>query len=123
MCNMLDDHWYPKKSKIIVVTSSTRNGEPSVVFHVHDKYPLRWREEPYYPDIKRLATYGLHANTWVTEVVVRDQLWIILPNKDILITSECFKVIQVAKNEWDVIQRNLDETDSRKPRLAGSQAV
>ena len=123
MCNMLDDHWYPKKSKIIVVTSSTGNGDSTLVFHVHDKYPLRWREEPYYSDIKRLATHGLHANTWVTEVVVRDQLWIILPNKDILVTSQSFRIVDMGGNEWDVIQGDINETESRKLRLAGLRAA
>ena len=123
MSDILDDHWYPKKSKIIAVSSLTGNGETSLVFHVHDKYPLRWREEPYYPDIKRLATYGLHANTWITEVVFQDKLWIILPDKDILITSQGFKVIRVAANEWDVIQKDLDGTEWRKPTLAGSRAA
>jgi hypothetical protein len=50
-------------------------------------------------------------------VVVRDQLWIILPNRDILITLEYFKIVQVGDNEWDVIQRDMDENESRKLRL------
>ena len=123
MSDILDDHWYPRKSKIIAVSSLTGNGETSLVFHVHDKYPLRWREEPYYPDIKRLATYGLHANTWVTEVVVGDQLWIILPNKDILVTSQSFRIVDMGGNEWDVIQGDINETESRKLRLAGLRAA
>ena len=78
---------------------------------------MRWREEPYYSDIKSWAIRGLQADTWVTEVVVRDQLWIILPNRDILITSEYFEMVQVGDNEWDVIQRDMDENESRKLRL------
>ena len=116
MCTILGDHWYPKKSKIIV-TSPTKNGEWRLVVNVHDKYPLRWREEPYYSDIKSWAVHGLQADTWVTEVVVRDQLWIILPNRDILITSEYFEIVRVSDNEWDVIQRDMDENEWRKLRL------
>jgi hypothetical protein len=51
-------------------------------------------------------------------VVVRDQLWVILPDKDILITSEYFEIVRVGDNEWDVIQRDIDENESRKLRLA-----
>jgi hypothetical protein len=35
----------------------------SLVVNVHDKYPLRWREEPYYSDIKSWATHGLQSDT------------------------------------------------------------
>ena len=111
------DHWYPKKSKIIV-TSSSVNGDSSLVLHVHDKYPLRWREEPYYSDIKSWATHGLQSDTWVTKVVVRDELWIILPDKDILITSKYFNIVAIGTNEWDVIQRDMDDNEWRKLRLA-----
>ena len=89
----------------------------SLVVNVHDKYPLRWREEPYYSDIKSWAVHGLQADTWVTEVVVRDQLWVILPDKDILITSEYFHIVRRGSNDWDVIQRDMDENESRKLRL------
>ena len=117
MCNSLADHWYPKKSKIIV-TSSEKDGETRLVCAVHDKYPLRWRDEPYYSDIKSWAVHGLQADTWITEVVVRDQLFVILPDKDILITSEYFRVVRRGSNEWDVIQMDRDENESRKLRLA-----
>jgi hypothetical protein len=113
MCNTLGDHWYPKKSKIIV-TSSRRDGDWRLVCHVHDKYPLRWREEPYYSDIKSWATHGLQADTWLTEVVVRDQLWVILPTTDIKITSKYFRIVQLGSNEWDVIQMDMDDNEWRK---------
>jgi hypothetical protein len=113
MCNTLGDYWYPKKSKIIV-TSARRDGDWRLVCHVHDKYPLRWREEPYYSDIKSWTTHGLQAGTWVTEVVVRDQLWVILPTKDIQITSAYFQIINLGSNEWDVIQGDIDQNESWK---------
>ena len=100
------------------MTCPTKNGEPRLVVNVHDKYPLRWREEPYYSDIKSWAVHGLQADTWITEVVVRDQLFVILPDKDILITSEYFRVVRRGSNEWDVIQMDRDENESRKLRLA-----
>jgi len=115
MCNILGDHWYPKKSKIIV-TSSQKDGETRLVCAVHEKYPLRWREEPYYSDIKSWAIRGLQADTWVTEVVVRDQLWIILPDKDVLITSKYFHIIRTGIHNWDVIQ--MDETEWRNLKSA-----
>jgi hypothetical protein len=36
---------------------------------------------------------------------------------DILITSKYFEIVQVGDNEWDVIQRDMDEIESRKLRL------
>ena len=50
-------------------------------------------------------------------MVVRDQLWVILPDKDILITSEYFHIVRRGSNDWDVIQRDMDENESRKLRL------
>ena len=50
-------------------------------------------------------------------MVVRDQLWIILTDMDILITSKYFEIVQVGDNEWDVIQRDMDENEWRKLRL------
>jgi hypothetical protein len=57
-------------------------------------------------DIKNWATRGLQAGTWVTKVIVRGELRIILPNKDILITAACFKIVSVGSNEWEVMQTN-----------------
>jgi hypothetical protein len=119
MCNILGDQWYPKKSKIIV-TSSITGDNYWLVFEVHDHYPSRWRDEPYYSDIKCWVIHGLQSGAWVTKVVVRDQLWIILPNKDILITSETFRVGRRGSNKWNVIQPDTEGNEARKAKRGRS---
>ena len=68
----LPDYWYPAKSKIVI--SAAVDG--AVSFIVDPAYPLRWREEPYFSDIKRIAQIGIGGKLgvrWVTFILVGDQ--------------------------------------------------
>jgi hypothetical protein len=68
------DYWFPKKAKILV--DHKLDGETAYVYFVVDHdYPNRWREEPYFSDIKKIARAGLAGSLgkkWVTLVLVRD---------------------------------------------------
>jgi hypothetical protein len=62
--------WYPQKSKIVVDAQIDETGM-TVSFHVDPKYPGRWREDPYFRDIKAIAAAGLKQKPgWLTVVVV-----------------------------------------------------
>jgi hypothetical protein len=69
------EYWYPLKSKIIVDTKLA--GETMVVsFVVDHDYPNRWREEPWFSDIKKIAKAGLDGHLgrkWTTVVLVREE--------------------------------------------------
>src|SRR5258708_38077644 len=52
----LKDYWYPLKSKIVIDVQTDLD---IVAFIVDPSYPTRWREEPYFADIKKLARAGL----------------------------------------------------------------
>jgi predicted pyridoxine 5'-phosphate oxidase superfamily flavin-nucleotide-binding protein len=69
------NHWFPKTAKIVV--DHRVEGENAVVcFIVDPAYPLRWREDPWFSDIKKLAEAGLAGSLgakWVTVVLVKDE--------------------------------------------------
>lgn len=69
------DYWYPKRAKILVDTKI--EGETTVVcFIVDPDYPTRWREEPWFTDIKQIARLGLFGFLgvfWHTAVLVKDE--------------------------------------------------
>jgi hypothetical protein len=74
------DYWYPFRSKI-VIHAFEDNGRSYVSFVVDPAYPNRWREEPYFSDIKKLAAAGLAgvplspmtSKKWTTFVLIKDQ--------------------------------------------------
>lgn len=67
------EYWYPARSKIVIVARS----DPDVVaFIVDPDYPLRWRQEPFFQDIKEIARAGINGRlgkTWITVVLVGDE--------------------------------------------------
>ncbi len=69
------DYWFPKESKIIV--DHRVEGETAVVcFVVDPRVPNRWREEPWFGDIKTVAKSGLAGTLgrkWTTIVLIRDE--------------------------------------------------
>jgi hypothetical protein len=70
----LGDYWQPNKCKIIVdVRISPKR---IVCFHVDPEYPLRWRDEPWFSDIKFIAKAGLDGRQdtrWTTIVKIKDE--------------------------------------------------
>ncbi len=71
----IPDYWYPKHSKI-VVNSLTEKGVSYVAFVVDPTYPNRWREEPWFSDIKEMARIGIAGKLgkkWTTVVVIKGQ--------------------------------------------------
>jgi hypothetical protein len=73
------DHWFPKTAKIIV--DHRVEGLTAVVsFVVDPAYPTRWREEPWFSDIKQIAKSGIagfRGIKWTTIVLVRNQRTVI----------------------------------------------
>lgn len=71
----IPDYWYPLKSKI-VINAMTEHGTDYVAFVLDPSYPNRWREEPYFSDIKTMAKAGLEGRLgkkWTTIVVIKDE--------------------------------------------------
>jgi hypothetical protein len=74
--DQIPDYWYPKLSKIVINPKLTGDKGAFVSFVVDPSYPERWRQEPWFSDIKTMALAGIegrHGSRWVTVVMVRDQ--------------------------------------------------
>ena len=70
------DYWFPAKSKIIINATINVEGKKYITFIVDPDYPLRWREEPYFSDIKAIAKAGIDGHRgekWNTVVIVKDE--------------------------------------------------
>jgi hypothetical protein len=75
----MGDEWFPAHSKIMFCQSS----ENTYTFHVDASVPNRWREAPYYEQIKHIALVYLVDSPYL--VLVRIALtptFLILPDED-----------------------------------------
>lgn len=71
----IKDHWFPAKSKIVIHTYAD-HGSKYIAFIVDPAYPLRWREEPWFSDIKHMAKRGIEGvlgEKWTTVVQIANQ--------------------------------------------------
>lgn len=69
------DYWFPAKSKIII-DARVEDGKKYISFVVDPAYPNRWREEPYFSDIKHIASAGIDGRMgekWTTLVRIKDE--------------------------------------------------
>lgn len=70
----LPHYWYPLKSKIVINTYTGEDGVSYVAFVVDPAYSTRWREQPWFNDIKRLARAGLEGEKrWTTFVLLKGE--------------------------------------------------
>jgi len=80
----LPDHWYPKHCKMVVTVNEDSDG-PNITILVHQDYPNKWRQFPYYNDLKR---WSLFATNWrprgYVHVFCSGKHWWILPDRDVL---------------------------------------
>ncbi len=79
----IPDYWYPKKARMVLYSSKWADG-PVILIHVDTKYSNRWRERPYYDDIKYWSAIAINSKprAYVHVFCGKDH-WFILPDKDI----------------------------------------
>jgi uncharacterized cysteine cluster protein YcgN (CxxCxxCC family) len=75
----LSDEWRPNVCKLVVCGEADGN---RIAVHVDPGSPDRWREEPYYSQLKAWAEIGADNGMQVV-VYLKDTATVILPNKDI----------------------------------------
>jgi len=73
MNEKLGPHWFPKDAKIVV---DLKIGEAGAVlaFIVDPNYPDRWKENPWWPDIRALMGQGIVSGMWSTVVMIKEQM-------------------------------------------------
>jgi hypothetical protein len=116
----LGEAWYPPTAKLMVDMKG-----PWIMVQVDSGSPNRWRQEPYFSQIKYWATFGIDRGAWVL-VLVKKRLRIILPNKEIdLGTYEpgdyvtVGEVFSPAGRDWSAAIRKAKElTPDERNRFA-----
>jgi hypothetical protein len=100
----LGPEWFPHKSKIVLVWDADSN---RIAVHVDPNTPGRWREEPYYSQIKLWASSGADQRLQVI-VYVKERAIIVFPNKEIDLGffTPTDQIVVVEKNgafgrDWD----------------------
>jgi hypothetical protein len=71
----IPDYWFPAKAKI-VINPKLDGKNAYVAFVVDPAYPNRWREEPWFSDIKKMAKAGLQGlsgQKWTTVILIADE--------------------------------------------------
>jgi hypothetical protein len=70
---------------------------------VDKRYPTRWREEPYYTEICRLALDGLKSEKFGTMVRVGDDRFLVLGRRIIKNPPSGGRLVQTAPDVFDYI--------------------
>lgn len=73
----LSEDWKPSKCKLVLV----QEGENRLIIHVDPGYPLAWRQEPYYSQLKHWAHIAAEAGGQVA-VYIGTRVIVILPHTD-----------------------------------------
>lgn len=108
------DHWFPAKSRIVVVSELGFR----INFTLDASQPNRWREVPYYNDLKALAVLSFRENRQVL-VTVGTKVIAVLPDRDVelghVAEDEVVVSGQRSDGSWGAAKVHKDD-----PRLARS---
>jgi hypothetical protein len=79
-----------------------------VTITVDGKYPRVWLEQGYHNQLRALALRGLRVesqeNVHLVQVRVNNRVWLVLPDRDVEISTGSYIVKLVNQGEWDVEQ-------------------
>ncbi|MES5484630.1 hypothetical protein QMZ05_17890 [Bradyrhizobium sp. INPA03-11B] len=75
----LGAEWYPATAKFVVAAEQQGN---RIAVSVDPSFPTKWREEPYYSQIKGWAQFGATVNSQVI-VNIGKRVIVVLPNKEV----------------------------------------
>lgn len=110
------DHWFPAKSRIVVVSELGFR----INFTLDTSQPNRWREPPYYNELKALAVLAFRENRQVL-VTVGTKVIAVLPDRDVelghVLEDEVVVTGQCSDGTWGAAKVHKDD-----PRLARSDS-
>lgn len=83
------DYWFPLRSHIVLNFGREEGEEQGALTAVVDPaYPNAWRRDPYLGDLRRWAQADLEGGFgYGVRVRVRDTIWQVLPNKEVLLDA------------------------------------
>jgi hypothetical protein len=101
------DDWYPLRCHM-VISLGKLGGIQTVTITVDGKYPRVWLEQGYHNQLRALALRGLRVesqeNVHLVQVRCNNRVWLVLPDRDVEITTGSYIVKLVNQSEWDVEQ-------------------
>lgn len=99
------DEWYPRYCHM-VLSRTILDGINAVSVSVEQHHPWKWREEPYYQQLKNMSYYGLHPKTareiWLVQVRCNRRVWLMTPDGEHEITFGSYLVKMVANGHFDI---------------------
>lgn len=110
----VSDFWKPNECKMVLHVSKNDSGDIILSCHVDTQYRNRWREEPYYSDLKHRSFLGLKRTPkfFVKVMLAGGDEYLILPNKDILNPGPGI-IVPMGNDEWDFARcENVDQADA-----------
>jgi hypothetical protein len=117
----LGDEWWPPRSKIVVNHYwDEEKNFPTMEFRVDENYPNRWREEPYYSQIKRLS---VESEMFRVIVRVRGTTFHIFPTREIEQTQFGSEITAEEQQRMDAefalagAECNLESHTGNLPRI------
>ena len=105
LSDKVGDEWYPLDCHMIL-SLGVFGGIQTVTVTVDGRYPEMWQRAPYYAQLKQMARRGLHVtepkNILLVHVRVDNRVWLLMPDKDVEITSGSYVMKRIEPNRWDV---------------------
>lgn len=97
--------WYPKDCHM-VVTIITLGGIRTFTVTVDPGYPLAWRKEPHYSQLRKLAQYGLTVNKkedmFIVHVRLPNKAFLVLPNSAIEVSNLAYVLRVAPGGKWEI---------------------
>jgi hypothetical protein len=106
----IPDHWFPRLAKMVIHGPQRREGDvgTTLTIAVDSRFPNRWREQPYFSDIKHIALRGLSRDeqffTWVR---VGKKEFLILTHREIEFTKAekiTGRILRVGPEHYEFVQ-------------------
>ena len=97
------DHWQPQKSRMVLF-GATDDGTPVLKICVDGKLPNRWREEPYFGQIKAMSVAGLNRQPkQLTVVFVNADKYLVLGDNLVKNPGNQGHLVQTGPDTWDFV--------------------
>jgi hypothetical protein len=84
----LGEHWFPRTSKMVMHPSREATGDRSWIVAVDPGFPLKWREEPYFTELTRIADWQLSAYGSLLKVCVGERTFAVSPTGQVVEISK-----------------------------------
>jgi hypothetical protein len=97
--------WYPKDCHM-VVSILTLNGIRTFTVTVDPGYPLAWRREPHYSQLRKLSQYGLTVNRkedlFIVHVRLPNKAFLVLPSAAIEVSNLAYVLRVQPGGKWEI---------------------